>query len=144
MKNWKAVPDEVVRSIWQCQEEDCSCGNSVVYLSPDWYQENGTPTCECDEDMVYLYTEVVDSGDDGEGAWVEILEADEIPEIIKPIEKTHTFDFCFNVKSNKNSDDLTGEELKHALLERIRSMNTDEFVEACGIVDTTYDNEDIN
>ena len=51
---WKLVKDEDVLSCWQCED----CGGDVV-ITPDWYEQNGTPVCpECDRDMSYDYTEV--------------------------------------------------------------------------------------
>ena len=51
---WKLVKDEDVLSCWQCED----CGGDVV-ITPDWYEQNGTPVCvECDRDMLYGWTEV--------------------------------------------------------------------------------------
>jgi len=52
------VPDEKVHLIWQCKCRDCSAGNPVQDISPDWLQDNGTPTCECGADMTYIMTEI--------------------------------------------------------------------------------------
>jgi len=54
MKKWIAIKDTQVRTIWVCR--DCK----ITYeISPDWFQNNGTPVCEkCDRDMIYLRTEV--------------------------------------------------------------------------------------
>jgi ABC-type ATPase with predicted acetyltransferase domain len=52
---WKLVKDENVRSCWQCED----CGGVLGDITPDWYEQNGTPVCpECDRDMSYDYTEV--------------------------------------------------------------------------------------
>lgn len=51
---WKLVKEENVLSYWEC--EDC---HDKVGITPDWYEQNGTPVCvECDRDMLYGYTEV--------------------------------------------------------------------------------------
>jgi formylmethanofuran dehydrogenase subunit E len=51
---WALVKDEDVLSYWEC--EDC---HDKVGITPDWYEQNGTPVCvECDRDMLYGYTEV--------------------------------------------------------------------------------------
>jgi hypothetical protein len=36
-----------------CEE----CGE-IDSITPDWYEDNGTPTC-CDRDAVYLYTKII-------------------------------------------------------------------------------------
>ncbi len=51
---WKKIADSKVRNIWVCPNKKCD--RSVV--SPDWYAGNGTPMCECDEDMEYSHTEI--------------------------------------------------------------------------------------
>jgi len=51
---FKVVKDENVISYWEC--EDC---HDKVGITPDWYEQNGTPVCvECDRDMLYGWTEV--------------------------------------------------------------------------------------
>ena len=46
--------DSDVINIWTC----CDC-NETVEITPDFYQENGTPICiECDTDMNYSHTEI--------------------------------------------------------------------------------------
>ncbi len=56
---WKKVEDENVRHLWRCNdpcEEGC---DEEVEVTPDWYENNGTPVCSnCDCDMNYLRTEV--------------------------------------------------------------------------------------
>lgn len=52
--NWKKLEDHQVNHVWHCPE----CGE-VADIAPGWYQDNGTPTCvECDQDMLYEFTEV--------------------------------------------------------------------------------------
>jgi len=52
---WEKVSDSNVRHIWKCPL--CKHGEPID-LPPNWYQDNGTPLCECGEDMEYLYTEI--------------------------------------------------------------------------------------
>ena len=54
IKRWTKVADNQVIHIWKCKEGKCE--DSSVY--PPYYQDNGTPVCECDRDMVYSHTEV--------------------------------------------------------------------------------------
>lgn len=53
------VPDANVQLIWQCEDEDCDSGNPCEGFTPDWFQNNGTPTCNCGRDMKYIRTEVI-------------------------------------------------------------------------------------
>ena len=50
------VKDSNVHTVWACEE--CS---EVVWINPDFFQDNGTPMC-CDQDMVYdkTFVEVED------------------------------------------------------------------------------------
>jgi len=48
------VPDDKVQMLWECPE----CKQQESY-GPEWYQDNGTPMCECDEDMVYIHTKIL-------------------------------------------------------------------------------------
>ena len=51
---WALVKDEDVLSYWEC--EDC---HEKAGITPDWYEQNGTPVCvECDRDMLYGWMEV--------------------------------------------------------------------------------------
>ena len=69
MSKFVEVKDSQVRMIWKCEacldgdslyqdEEHSGDENGEVAVSPDFYQDNGTPMCSCGEDMVYLRTEV--------------------------------------------------------------------------------------
>jgi hypothetical protein len=58
MSKWKKIEDCKVRHIWECQEEDCSEDNMSCDVSPEWYEDNGTPVCGCGVDMVYVRTEI--------------------------------------------------------------------------------------
>jgi hypothetical protein len=55
------VPDNQVYSVWQCGWEDCDFigGDRCVEISPDFYEQNGTPVCGCGADMEYMHTYVV-------------------------------------------------------------------------------------
>ena len=56
-EKWTKIDDTLVRHIWECRERDC--GEGIATVSPEWYQDNGTPVCpECDIDMVYVKTEI--------------------------------------------------------------------------------------
>jgi len=55
---WIKVPDTRVRHIWKAT---CACqtGELVAAVSPDSYEESGTPVCpECGDDFTYDGTEV--------------------------------------------------------------------------------------
>ena len=56
---WVTIPDEKVRHVWECKEEDCDSNNPVCKLSPTFYEKNGTPVCDCDRDMAYIRTEIL-------------------------------------------------------------------------------------
>jgi len=56
---WQIIDDQKVRNIWACQEDDCPDYNKEICISPDWYARNGTPTCDCEVDMIYLRTEIL-------------------------------------------------------------------------------------
>ena len=52
------LDDNHFRHIWL---KKCDCKHNIkqITVTPDWYQENGTPICpECGSDMVYSYTEI--------------------------------------------------------------------------------------
>jgi len=53
----KVNPEDVI-SFWQCLSADCDSDENFAEVPADWYQDNGTPTCECGCDMSYLSTEV--------------------------------------------------------------------------------------
>jgi len=57
-ENWVVVPDTNVQSYWACNDPDCKRKGNECAVTPDWYEENGTPVCECGIDMVYLRTEI--------------------------------------------------------------------------------------
>lgn len=51
---WTVVSNKKVRCVWKCHA--CLLKE---YVSPEWYEDNGTPVCcECDRDMSYIRTEV--------------------------------------------------------------------------------------
>ena len=58
-KGWKKIDDAKVRHVWQCTEDDCEEGNPEAVVGPDFYEENGEPSC-CDRPMTYLRTEIED------------------------------------------------------------------------------------
>jgi len=57
METWEKIDDEKVRHIWK---RSCTCGRpETVIVNPDFYNENGIPWCECDEDLIYSHTEIL-------------------------------------------------------------------------------------
>jgi len=60
---WVRVQDIDVRHIWtpsdRCLRE---CEMEPAIMSPDWYSGNGTPICDCGDDMEYSHTEVRKKG----------------------------------------------------------------------------------
>jgi len=56
----RTVRDFQVHNIWMCMNVTCD-NEEEVDISPDWYENNGTPVCtECDRDMSYRHTEIDD------------------------------------------------------------------------------------
>ena len=57
MANWRTIDDSKIRDVWCCPE----CEDKA-YVTPSWYQDNGTPYCpDCDDDMNYIGTEMKDA-----------------------------------------------------------------------------------
>jgi hypothetical protein len=54
-ETWVEIKDDCVRHIWK---GNCDCDETVIDVSPLFYQNNGTPTCECGTDFIYLRTEI--------------------------------------------------------------------------------------
>ena len=57
----KTIEDSRVINVWQGNREDEN-GNEESYeteVTPDWYQDNGTPMDEMGDDMTYVRTEIV-------------------------------------------------------------------------------------
>lgn len=79
MKNWKKISDDSLRHIWKCTDEDCECDKVDCVIYPDWYQDNGTPICECGIDMEYIRTEVADTSDNDDGYAVVEIEVEMEP-----------------------------------------------------------------
>ncbi len=51
---WVTVPDIEVRHVWTGDSD------KDVYVSPDWYEENGTPVDpDTGDDMSYVRTEIL-------------------------------------------------------------------------------------
>jgi len=56
---WKKVKDKNVKHVWKCSEG----GSYECEVTPDWYEQNGTPVCpDCDNDCEYVRTEVKTTG----------------------------------------------------------------------------------
>jgi hypothetical protein len=63
---WKKVPDQNVMNVWT-KSKDCECEDQPdVSITPDWYEQNGTPMCMCGCDMEYSHTEVHSDVNDGD------------------------------------------------------------------------------
>ena len=59
MSSWKEIPDDKVRLIWECTCKNCNCPwDEWIEVSPTFFQDNGTPQCECGCDMDYVKTEI--------------------------------------------------------------------------------------
>lgn len=52
---WVKINDRDVRHVWKCQ---CGCDTKKIAISPDFYEENGTPICNSGVDMIYVRTEI--------------------------------------------------------------------------------------
>ena len=50
---WKKIEDRHIRHTWRCPE----CKFEVM-LPPTFYTDNGTPICDCGEDMEYSHSEI--------------------------------------------------------------------------------------
>lgn len=56
---WREVPDLSVRHIWACETDGCE---EHAIGGPDSFVEVGNPMCsECDEEMVYQHTEILEN-----------------------------------------------------------------------------------
>jgi len=53
----KTIEDSRVINVWYGHKEDGERYETEV--TPDWYEENGTPIDEVGNDMVYLRTEII-------------------------------------------------------------------------------------
>ena len=55
---------------------------------------------------------------------------------------THYFDFMFSVESSHDDpDDVSADDLRHALQKRLDSLGDLEIKEACGCVETVEEND---
>ncbi len=55
------IDDKKILHCWRCSDpEGCDAKpeNKEVFITPTFYQQNGTPVCECGCDMTYSHTEV--------------------------------------------------------------------------------------
>lgn len=58
------------------------------------------------------------------------------------IQFTHTFDFCFAVKSEEAAPDMVSpDELRKGIKERLDRISDEELIEACGDVDTVEEEQ---
>lgn len=55
----------------------------------------------------------------------------------------HAFTIAFECHSNaERGDDVTGAQLRNALLRRLRRISDEEMIEACGLPYDTFEEED--
>lgn len=60
-KEWVRIDDSMIENVWvkspydNCEENELT----EISLNPSWYQDNGTPQCECGIDMVYSHTNIL-------------------------------------------------------------------------------------
>jgi hypothetical protein len=52
---WKPIPDHEVLLIWKSGH--CGC-DKTAEIPPTFFEENGTPLCDCGDDMIYVRTEI--------------------------------------------------------------------------------------
>ena len=57
-KTYKKVSPVDVREYWVCDNEDCKERGKLFFVNPDFYQDNGTLTCECGDDCRFDHVEV--------------------------------------------------------------------------------------
>ena len=63
----KTIDDSNISHTWKkAEDNDCGEGPEQVEVTPDWYQNNGTPTCFCGQDMEYSHTEINDTDEEFE------------------------------------------------------------------------------
>ena len=54
---WKKIDDKNVLHVWEkADSDDCEENVGKVKIPPSWYENNGTPICDCGEDMAYSHT----------------------------------------------------------------------------------------
>ena len=57
---WQKIDDDSIVNVWKkTDDDDCGQGPKTVKVPPYWYEQNGTPTCFCGQDMVYSHTEIL-------------------------------------------------------------------------------------
>lgn len=57
---WKRIEDNLIQHVWKkADDDDCEDCHGTVVVPPGWYEDNGTPTCGCGQDMVYSHTEIL-------------------------------------------------------------------------------------
>jgi hypothetical protein len=56
---WKEIKDDCVRTVWKkAEDDDCECELEKIIVSVTFFQDNGTPLCDCGEDLEYSHTEI--------------------------------------------------------------------------------------
>jgi len=58
MINYIKIDPENCMTLWVCKNPECECEPEeiVAEVPADWYQDNGTPQCDCGTDMTYHHT----------------------------------------------------------------------------------------
>ena len=52
---FRKISTAKVRNHWKCAE----CKRQIAIVSPDWYEENGTPVCgKCGDDMKFSHVTI--------------------------------------------------------------------------------------
>lgn len=54
----------------------------------------------------------------------------------------HAFDIAFEVKTDNDGENVTADELRQGLRNRLNGMSDDEIIEACGLPFDTFEDYD--
>lgn len=57
---WEKIQDDQIQHVWEkADDDDCEECPGTVVVPPGWYEDNGTPICDCGQDMAYSHTEIL-------------------------------------------------------------------------------------
>ena len=56
----RIIEDNKVIHIWRGTRDDDFATQYEIEISPDWYENNGTPMDEIGDDMKYIRTEIIE------------------------------------------------------------------------------------
>jgi len=59
MPSYKEIPDSHVIHHWRSADHSVCIPPETTEVTPDWYEQNGTPIDSSGEDMVYVKTEIL-------------------------------------------------------------------------------------